>query len=750
MRETYPHEVIRVALDAAEGFPFERFAQEMQSNLAGAEFVPTGGFSDGGADGVTEGLYENTSRPTMFFQARIRPDVETKIRHTVSRLRKVGRDIRTLIYFSSQHVSRFDLIEEALSEELDVTIRIRDASFISAHVNDNTVTHQAFRQHLSHYVAYLRRVGSSKLIPSSAHVKSPAVFTFLSQEVERRKGDTTALDAMTDALILWSLEGTDPDKGIFMTRGDVLKKIVQELPSVEALVQESIGRRMEELAKKEHRMVRWHRKEDLFCLPFEMRLTIEAENASDVMLRDAVLSGLHDRIQHSVSELSEADCATGADVALRALQLTFEKQGLEFAAFLHDASAVGESPDIASSIAAALSACGVTGRAANRLAPAVFQALREVFYRSTDDERLYLRRLSNTYALLFILNTEPRLMEFFQDMAGDFYLYVGADQILKALSEQFLDEPDQMARNALRIASSLGATLVLTEPVLEEVVGHFRACDYEFRNHIAVSESLMTFDLVRNVGPIMIRAYLYARINPELQAKPKSWAAFIQQFCSYEELHKESGESEFLAYLLRKFSMEWVPSDDLEDLVDVEAVAELARMLAPSKPRRELADNDALLAHAVFGRRSAMKEIASTNEFGFSTWWLTGETSILRHTIDLIKSQRGARYIMRPEFLLNFVALAPSAENSRRAFANVFPTLLGVRLAKRMDAKAFHSVMEKVDEASQLDDDRRGAAIASIVDKLKGDFSRDFLVVDSSVPAESIDVVAAKVNGGAV
>lgn len=41
-REVFPREVIKIALAAAEGFPFERFAQEMHSQAVGADFVPTG------------------------------------------------------------------------------------------------------------------------------------------------------------------------------------------------------------------------------------------------------------------------------------------------------------------------------------------------------------------------------------------------------------------------------------------------------------------------------------------------------------------------------------------------------------------------------------------------------------------------------------------------------------------------------------------------------------------------------------
>ena len=39
---------------------------------------------------------------------------------------------------------------------------------------------------------------------------------FLGQELERRRGNADILEAVTDSLILWALEGTNPDNGIFL------------------------------------------------------------------------------------------------------------------------------------------------------------------------------------------------------------------------------------------------------------------------------------------------------------------------------------------------------------------------------------------------------------------------------------------------------------------------------------------------------------------------------------------------------
>jgi hypothetical protein len=69
-----------------------------------------------------------------------------------------------------------------------------------------------------------------------------------------------------------------------------------------------------------------------------------------------------------------------------------------------------------------------------------------------------------------------------------------------------------------------------------------------------------------------------------------------------------------------------------------------------------------------------------------------------------------------------------------------------VRLAKRMDGEAFQTIMDKVDEAAELDDERRGAAIAGIVDGLKSDFSRDYMSDHAQGFSNAVDMAAARSN----
>lgn len=728
-----PPEVAAIALDRVEGTTFEQFANAFLASLSGTDFVPLGGTKDGGADAfVASGLLERKNRPTHFVQASVERDYASKIKRTVARLREVGRTVEVLTYVTSQSVRMLDQVEESLGAELDVSLRIRDRQYIISHLNDTQGAAAAFESFLRPVTAFLQQLGSARLITASKHVSTPAVYVFLQQEVERRGGEVSLLEAVVESLILLALEGTDPDRGVFRTREEVRSRVEGLVPPARALVKEILDRCLDGLASKRHakgRAIRWHKKEDLFCLPFETRRALENENIQDESLRIQVSTTLEQRLRENRStSLDEKTIAEAAELALRSVQLTFEREGLEFSNFLATQQMGADFPTIADSVTIAMDEQNVPHKARAVLGDAILEALRQSFYASTEDERLYFGKLSRTYALLFTLNTEPRLVEFFQEMSADFVLLVGADIIVRALSERYLPKADQMTRNILRLARDAGAKLLLPQPVLEEVIGNLRSSNREYRNFYEPIESDVSVEIAREIPKILVRAYYYARLQPAPGvAGPGSWRKFVSQFCDYASLDRAKGQAQLRKYLIAEFGLEFVSRDELREGVDEKDCKELADRIAEIKQTRNLAENDALLATAVYAMRVRSKEDASASEFGYRTWWLTGERGVVQKSRDLIRKS-GAGYAMRPEFLLNFMALAPNLAEIRETYRAVFPTLMGIRLARRMDEKVFHKLLDRVKDAADLEPGRRQAAISELSDQLKADFRKRYAV----------------------
>jgi hypothetical protein len=53
------------------------------------------------------------------------------------------------------------------------------------------------------------------------------------------------------------------------------------------------------------------------------------------------------------------------------------------------------------------------------------------------------------------------------------------------------------------------------------------------------------------------------------------------------------------------------------------------------------------------------------------------------------------------------LAIAPSAAEVRKSYATIFPSHLGIRLARRVNAKELEGVLSKVKESEEMEDGRR-------------------------------------------
>jgi hypothetical protein len=729
--------LVEVALEKVTGTAFEMFANEFFPPLLGADFSPLGGMHDGGADAFGgDVVHERVGRAGSYYQSSVQKDPKSKIRGTVKRLREFGRTPQSLTYLTSQTVPFIDVLEDELGEELSVTIRIKDGAYIRAHINDHANLAAAFERHLRHLTSFLSTAGSTSLISATKHVSSPAVFVFLRQEVDKMDGDLSLVNSITDSLALWALEGTNPDTNIMMSSGEVVDKVVEVLPSAKSIIANRMQKRLEALSLKSYpggRQANFHRIENKFVLPWETRERIADENKNDEALRIRVLRSFKERTIKTYTDLDDERCELVAKVVLRAMQFSFEQQGLEFAHFMSNESSV-EYPQMADAVRDSLAANAVAGELSVEIAAASLQVARQCIYSGNADEREYLGRLARTYSLLFTLNNEPRLVEYFEQMASDFYLYVGTDMLLRALSERYLPPEGQMCRNMLLMAAQAGVRLVLTEPVLDEVLAHLRSSDREFNNYFATVEHRMTPDLVREIPKLLVRAYFYNQFE---EGGPKSWPAFVNQFCSHRRLFQASANEELQRYLMASFNMVYKSREDLMKLADPVSVKKIKDQLVSAKTDERLAENDALIASAVYGHRRRQSESSHISEFGYKTWWLTNETTILRFTRALEARNSGARYMMRPDFLLNFFTFAPSALEVRRTFANVFPSTLGVQLSRRMDEKAFHRIMDEVKDAEDYEEGRRLAIMATCADKLKSDFERRYRVESLAEPPMS-------------
>lgn len=725
--------LVEVALDHATSTDFESFFQSFYPSLVGIDFVPLGGMHDGGADAFqdTPILEGRGGRKGTFYQATTQSDHRSKIRQTVKRLKEYGRDPQTLVYVTSRTVGAIDIEEERLAAELDVEVKIRGRKWITSHINHSAATIAAFNSYLRPQIEFLTAPGAADLLQVRDSASTKAMCVFLGQEVDRRRGNTELLEAVTDSLILWALEGTDPDKSAFLTRDQILTKIEQVLPSAKHFIRGVMDQRLSLLSDKGNptgRELRRYRKDGKYCLPFETRQLIERENVEDEFHTLQLVDLYTDRAARFMRADDTVSAEAVAAIARRALNITFECEGIELAEFLSGVSEDNYNGSIADHVDLAIDEFELSGAAAVMAKAAALEVLRQAFYKSTEVERLYYGKLSRAYTLMFTLRNEPRIVEYFRGMSSSFVLFVGADIIIRALSERYLPETDQMTVNMLEILKAAGSTLLLTEMAVNEIYAHLKVSDNEFRHWFADLEYAVDRNIARHSKMILVRAYFYARQDSTLRTRPRSWGDYIGQVCSYVNLYREGAATrQIREYLVRRFGFSYLDREALEALAQESEVAPLAKRLAEIKAEEVLARNDAIQIIAVYGNRRKIREEHKPNIYGYRTWWLTHEAKVLSVTQDLVRA-KGAPYIIRPEFILNFVALSPTTEEVRRSYNTIFPTLLGVRLSNRMREDVFHDVMRRAKEVKRVDEARAAVMMSEMSNQLKGDSYKTYEV----------------------
>lgn len=730
-------QLCEIAIDQCDTRAFEKFAQAFHAALVGSSFVPLGGNHDGGADGFEEAISESQSRPGTFLQASKTSDFEAKIKTTVKRLKAFCREPKVVRFYFSHPIPIVDQLEELMTNETDVTIQVRGKQFIASHINSNLKTEQAFRSYLEGSVQFLQRFGSAN--PSSGFpFETRTLCAFLGQEVNRRRGNATLLTSITDSFILWALEGTDPDQKKFATRAEILAKIIEAIPTAEAFIKGTLDGRLQALTAKNNssgRQISWHKKQDVFALRYEQRQKLIADNIEEAGLlsatsdefriaaRELLPKRLHNRIEDIVS------------VVHRCIETLYMKQGVALSLYVMD-----QNDDALASLSVNEIIEEFVGQLA--LTPAnrrvvlscVSGILAKAIYSPSVYQRDYMLRLSRTYFLMFVLKNDARVVEYFNGMTRQLVLYVGSDILLKAMSEHYLPPAGRLASNALDVIQKAGSTLVLAEPAFEEVYTHLRATDLEFRNYYMQVEHLIDETFAHSIDRILIRAYFYARLGLNTdQKRPQGWRSYVNQFCSYDGLLNFRSRDGLRRYLCDKFGLKFEDREKIRASVDRDQLRAMtnaiikARQLSKKKQAVVLAYNDALHALRVFSRRDELGEVTAGNPFGYKCWWLTQEKAVQRAAVFAL-GPGVKRFILRPEFLLNYLGLNPTTKQVSESYKLIFPTVLGVSLSKRVPPAELHTVLKAARESFEVDESRAKAMIAEFSERLMTDQMRRYEV----------------------
>jgi len=714
------------------GANFESLAKKLFGSEYGENYVPLGGMHDGGADSFYLPSVFGGEKPNTFFQFSV-TDTERakkKISDTIDSLRKVGRTPKQLIYSTTELIPKQDVLVSEIFEEYEVLLRVRDREGIKQLINSSQTANKLF---LETFVGEINAViNSAKNLEGGVNhfVSDPTIFAFLDFELRDKFSKDLLHDKILDSLIYWSLRETDPDAKKFKTRGEIIESIKLVMPAAASFLLPRLDHRLEVLCKKDaggEERVRHHRKDDLYCLPFEMRRQLAERAVEENSLQVQFTISITDRLKNVSSiALNEAELGFGAKIIFDTVHEYFVEQGLILSAFLNkkieDININEQIVEL--QVSKVIAKLDTKTKFSPELVGRCLKVLGGIFYNSSELERSYMGYLSRTSMLFMTLQSSPTVIEYFNQMSGNFSLFVGTDLLIKAISEQHLKPEHKQVETLLQICVKLGAKLILAEPVLEEVFTHLHAVDLEYRNHYLPNEAYLSAAEISECDRILIRSYYHARIVDK--SFRKGWDAFINSLLDPKCLRSKSeqGRDQLRGVLVQKFHLKFESIEDLSKGVNQAKVTSLAEQLSSARSYEKhpnLSQNDALMVYATYAHRRANNESANYDGFGYRTWWLTKETHVLSFTGQLVRQESGVPYVMRPEFLLNFVVFAAKASDARKAFSDLLPTTVGLQLGQHLKQDVMNELLDSVQQWDDLSPERISIKMSDMVNKLKYD-----------------------------
>ncbi len=205
-----------------DGFIFEEFGQNFLSAVLGYNFNPVGGTKDKGIDGLQH-VFHREGNDRYIYQFSTEINHIDKIEKTIDKLRENSKSFNRFFYVTNRDIKNIDLIIDQLYEKHKKQFNIFDLKWFSSNCLHSEKTINAYNIFVQSYFHEFNKPGKSNIVSNLDN--DSRLYVFLRQQFDSKRGDLKLDEILTDTLIYFSLESTDPDKKLFKTEEEIKKSI---------------------------------------------------------------------------------------------------------------------------------------------------------------------------------------------------------------------------------------------------------------------------------------------------------------------------------------------------------------------------------------------------------------------------------------------------------------------------------------------------------------------------------------------
>lgn len=694
-----------------DGFIFENFAVSFLSSTLGYEFIPVGGTKDKGIDGYQH-IFHRKGKEKIIYQLSTQLTYSDKIEDTILKLQKNKIEFDAIYYVTNRKLNNTDKLIESLYEKYMIQVTVLDIRWFVSNSNNNESSIRAYHSYVDTYLHEFSKPGKSQVV---ANLDSDSrLYVFLSQQFDVKTDDFKLDDLLADTLIIYALEGTDPDKEILMNKNEIKSSIKKYIKFDPQLLDSKIDERLVLLSTKP-RKIKYHTSKDGYCLPFETRIIIEERNIKDEILLNTFFEQTKKQIQKFFDDLS-INVKDIQKLITDIFNKIYEKQGLEFSNFvLHGDNKSNIEQDLSSVIGNVVDSSSVVLQNKEKVKTAIHLSIREIIYNGTEEQHRFLKSLSNTYLMMFMLKWEPKVSTYFETLASKLNIFVDNSIIVPALSEHYLEESNKRHWNLLKKASESGIKMYINESLLDELVSHFQKINNVYYKDFKDNEEFYLFDdyELLFIDEVLIRAYFYAKKRDFV----KTFDDFLNNFV---DPNLKFLKDELIIYLKEVFNIIYISNESWDIKIDVDEKEKLTSKLEEKKIRPK-AESDAEMILAIYHLRNKNNESSDSGIFGYKTWWLSKDTSTFWAVEEVLEKKYPISCYIRPDFIYNYIALKPTTKEIKEAYSEIFPTMLGVNLSYHMPREVSETVRQKIKEFHDKPTVRVKQILKNLGEKLKSD-----------------------------
>lgn len=692
-----------------EGKIFEEFAHSFISQVIGDEFVPVGGTKDKGIDGSLR-LYNRNTKPTFIYQISTELDAKGKIKDSIDKLKRNEITITQLVYVTSRKVNDKNNLEDEFLEVNDVPLKIFDVEWFASNVTNDERLALLYEAYIESNLHEFQKPDKQYIVGN--FIKDPRLYVFMRQQFNETNSNLAIENKLSDTLILYGLEGTASETKTLRNSEEIKSKVSQLVKFNPKQIGNSIDERLEVLSKKP-RKINYHSPEDAYCLPYQTRLLLKER---DVQERE-IFSNFQ---KQTVSQLkkylveNEVKATKALELIEQTIHSIYHKQGIEFSSFVIE----GKSKDIIEValpdiVGGVVDNSHIAMKNKTKVKKALLMTIRNMAYNGTKYQREYLRRLSQTYSMMFLLRWDPHLAASFQKIASQLKIYVGTSILIPALSEIFLEPKKRRYWNLLIGANHSGVKLLINQTILDELVNHFGMIRYKYKTQFKPVEEVYLFDEISThyVDEIMIRAYLYSK----RRGKVEKFNEFIREFAhpNLQDAHRDLRH-----FLEDEFKIQFEDTSVIEKKLNTEDVKLLTDELTATKGSKERAHTDSKLMLMVYKMREINDESKSKTVFGYKTWWLSQDINTYKAIQTVFGDKYNVNCYMRADFLYNYISLAPKKNEIDNMFKEIFPSMMGINLSFHLPKEVCSHINKSIVEHKESSPTRIKRAIRNFTEKL--------------------------------